>query len=122
LVHVPALELIELVESITVDAYGTFEQLSPFLMVFDEEVSLPCTGKILDVDLEIMGFDLEGDERRGLVARCRRAGGASGVVSFADVQFESGTVPAWLHAAFRIWLGLRAFPARRPAGWTWPEP
>lgn len=113
--------LSQLVESITVDAYGAYEQLAAFLTVFEEEVSLPCAAKILGVDLEVRGFDLEGDERRGLVASCRRPGGSSAVVALADVRFETGTVAAWLHAGLRTWLGLTAFPARRPAGWSWPE-
>jgi hypothetical protein len=44
------------------------------------------------------------------------------VVLLADVRFEPGTVAAWLRAAFRKWLGLRASPARRPPSWSWPEP
>ena len=111
----------ELVDSITVDAYGAEEQLTAFYTVFEEEVSLPCAAKILDVDVEVLAFDLEGDERRGVVARCRQPGGTTGVVSLVDVRFESGTVAAWLHAAFRGWLGLKTFPARRPEGWARPE-
>lgn len=111
----------ELVDAITVDAYGADEQLTAFFTVFEEGVSLPCAAKILDVDIEVLAFDLEGDERRGVVARCRQPGETTGVVSLVDVRFESGTVEAWLHAAFRSWLGLKPFPARRPEGWAWPE-
>lgn len=118
----PRQSLSELIDAITLDAYGTDEQLTAFLTVFDEQVALPCAAKVLDIEVEVLGFDLEGDERRGLVARCRRMGGRPGVVSLADVCFEPGTVAAWLHAAFRSWLGLRAFPARRPSSWSWPEP
>lgn len=118
----PGQSLSELIESITVDAYSAEEQLMGFLTVLGDEVALPCAAKILDIDVEVLGFDVEGDERRGLVASCRRAGGRPGAVSLADVRFQSGTVAAWLHAAFRTWLGLKAFPARRPAGWSWPEP
>lgn len=121
LVSVAGQSLSELVEAITVDAYGADEQLTAFYTVFDEEVSLPCVAKILDVDVEVLAFDLEGDERRGVVARCRQRGGTMGVVSLVDVRFESGTVQAWLHAAFRSWLGLETFPARRPEGWAWPD-
>ncbi|MCU1494205.1 MAG: hypothetical protein JWO62_1969 [Acidimicrobiaceae bacterium] len=104
------------------DAYGTDEQLSAFLTVFDEEVEVPSPAVVLDVAVEVLGFDLEGDERRGLVAQCRRESGRPGVISLADARFESGTVAAWLHSAYRTWLGLAPFPARRPAGWAWPEP
>lgn len=117
----PGQSLSQLVESIMVDAYGTDEQLTAFLTVFEEEVDLPCDAEILGVDIEVLAFDLQGDERRGLIVRCRRTGGPTDVVSLVDVRFESGTVAAWLHAAFRSWLGLKTFPARRPDGWSWPE-
>lgn len=118
----PGQVLSQLIESITIDAYSAEEQLMGFLTVFGDEIALPCVANILDVDVEVLGFDVKEDERRGLVASCRRAGGRPGAVSFADVRFHSGTVAAWLHAAFRTWLGLETFPARRPAGWSWPEP
>lgn len=111
----------ELIESVTLDAYGVDEELTAFLTVFGDAVKLPCPAKILDIDVEVLVFDFEGDERRGLVARCQRAGGRPAVVGLADVRFGRDTVAAWLHAAFRTWLGLKAFPARRPASWSWPE-
>lgn len=120
-VGVTGQSLNELVESIIVDAYGPDEQLTAFLTVFEEQVDRPCAARILGADVEVLAFDLEGDERRGLVARCRRPGGPTDVVSLADLRFESGTVAAWLHAAFRSWRGLEPFPARRPGGWAWPE-
>ena len=109
-----------LVGAITVDTFGVDEQLTAFLTVFDEEVMLPCTARLLDIDVEVLGFDIEGDERRGLVARCRRVGGRLGVVSLVDVRFASGTVAAWLHAAFRAWLDLEPFPSQPPEDWSWP--
>jgi len=118
---VPRQPVSDLIELVIVDAFGTDEQLTGFLTVFDQQVRLPCAAKDLDVDIEVLGFDVEGDERRGLVARCGRVGGQPGVISFADVRFEPWTVAAWLHAAFRNWLGLKAFPARCPAGWSLPE-
>jgi hypothetical protein len=93
----------ELIDAITVDAYGTDEELTAFLTVFDGQVALPCVALVLDVEVEVLGFDLEGDERRGLVPPCRRMGVRPGVVSLADVCFEPGMVAAWLHAAFRKW-------------------
>ena len=121
--RVPLAALSELIESITVDAYGTDEQLTAFLTAFSEEVPVPvpCPATVLELSVEVLGFDIEGDERRGLVGRCRRDGRRVGVVSLADVRFEPGGVAAWLHAAYRSWLSLAPFPARRPAGWSWPE-
>jgi hypothetical protein len=112
--------LAQLIDEITVDAYDTCEQLSGFLQVFDDEVAVPVSATVLGIAVEVTGFDLEGDERRGLVARCRYQGSA-GTISVADVRFEPKSVAGWLHAGFRTCLCLSPFPARRPPGWTWPE-
>ena len=91
--------LSELIESVTVDAYGTDEQLAAFLTAFSEEVPVPCPATVLDLPVEVLAFGIEGDERRGLVARCGHEGRRAGVVSLTDVRFEPGSVAAWLHAA-----------------------
>ena len=117
----PSRALSEPIESIVVDAYGTDEQLVAFPAAFSEEVRVPRAATVLDIPVEIVRFDVEGDERRGLVARCGREAKPAGVVSLADVRFEPGTIAAWLHAAYRSRLGLAPFSARRPAGWSWPE-
>ncbi|MHB8620473.1 MAG: hypothetical protein ACYDAG_13020 [Chloroflexota bacterium] len=83
--------------------------------MFQDEVAVPVPATVLGMVVEVTGFDLEGDERRGLVARCRHQG-STGTLSLADVRFEAGSVAGWLHAAYRTWLGLSPFPASRPAG------
>ena len=118
---VPPPALSELIESITAAAYGTDEQLTAFLTAFSEEVQVPCSATVLDLPVEVLRFDAEGGERRGLVARCGQEGRRAGVVLLTDVRFEPGSVAAWLHAAYRSWLGLDPFSARRLAGWSWPE-
>ena len=117
----PSRALSELIESIIVDAYGTDEQLAAFLGAFSEEVRVPCAATVLDIPVEIVRFDIEGDERRGLVARCGREAKPAGVVSLTDVRFEPGTTAAWLHAAHRSRLGPAPFSVRHPVGWSWSE-
>lgn len=112
--------LAQLIDEIIVDAYDTDEQLSGFLQVFQDEVTVPVSATVLGIAIEVAGFDLEGDERRGLVARCRHPG-AAGTIALADVHFEPDSVAGWLHAAYRTWLCLPQFPARRPADWAWPD-
>jgi hypothetical protein len=63
-----AQDLEQLIDEITVDAYGLDEQLTGFLQVFVDEVTIPAPGTVLDFPVEITGFDFEGDERHGLVA------------------------------------------------------
>jgi hypothetical protein len=115
---VPRHSLSQLIDAITSDAYGTDEAHTGFLTAFEEHLAVPCVTQVLDVEVEVLKFDLEGDERRGLVARCRRMGGRP----LADVCFVPGPVASWLRTASRRWLGFRAFPARRPPRWSWPEP
>jgi hypothetical protein len=115
-----AQSLAELIDEITLDAYDLYEQLSGFLQVFSDEVTVPARGTVLHFPVEVTGFDFEGDERRGLVARCRHDGSA-GTVSLVDVRFERRSVAGWLHAAYRTWLGLPPFPALRPSKWSWPS-
>ncbi len=111
----------QLIDEITVDAHDVDEQLSGFPQVFQDEVAVPVPAVVLDTTLEVTGFDLEGDERRGLLAHCRHGGGA-GTLSLADVRFEPTSIAGWLHAAYRTWLGLSPFPARRPPNWIRPVP
>ena len=87
--------------------------------MFQDEVTLPVPAVVLGITVEVTGFDLEGDERRGLVAQCRHEAGA-GTLSLTDLRFEPGSVAGWLHGAYRSWLGLPPFPSHRPPGWTWP--
>jgi hypothetical protein len=101
-VTIVAQDLGQLIDEITVDAYGLDEQLMGFLQVFLDEVTLPASGVVLGSAVEVVGFDFEGDERRGLVAQCRH-GKVTGTVSLVDVCFEPGSIAGWLHAAYRTW-------------------
>jgi len=109
----------QLIDEITVDCNGIDEELMGFLQVFLDEVERPISATVLGSSVEVTDFDFEGDERRGLVAVCRYRRG-TGTVSLADVQFKSNTIAGWLHAAYRTWLGIPTFPARRPRHWAWP--
>jgi hypothetical protein len=115
-----AQDLGQLIDEITVDTYGLDEHLTGFLQVLLDEVTLPAFGVVLGSAVEVVGFDFEGDERRGLVAQ-RRHGKVTGTVSLVDVCFEPGSIAGWLHAAYRTWLGLPPFPARQPPHWIRPS-
>jgi hypothetical protein len=117
---VPSQSLEELASAIIVDAYGLDEQLSSFCQVFVDEVELPHAAIVLGVTVDVLGFDYPTDERRGLTARCRN-GHVDQELSLADVRFPEDSNAGWIHAAYRSWLGLNAFPARQPSGWAWGE-
>jgi hypothetical protein len=58
-----------------------------------------------------MAFDYDGNERRGLTARCRRPDGSEHVVAAAEIAFPGKTNPARYVAAYRKWMGLDPYPA-----------
>jgi len=99
-------DLDRLIEEITVDAYGEEEQLWAFRQAFEDKVDVPCEGSVIGEPVTVIGFDYDGNERRGLTAKCRRQDGAEYVVAAADVLLPPGTVGARYLAAYRKWIGL----------------
>jgi hypothetical protein len=67
----------------------------------------------------VTGLDYT-NEARGLVAICKGSNG-TGEVALADLAFPPDTVTAWIHAAYRHYLGLQPFPVRPRPDWTWPD-
>ncbi len=109
----------QLIEEVLVDAYDVYEQLGAFCQVFEDVVTVPSPASIVGVDVEVIGFDYSGDERRSIVVRCRR-GAVSQDLCLADVRFPEDSDGGWLHAAYRSWLGLEPYPARPPTAPIWP--
>lgn len=99
-----------LIEEIVVDAYGEDEQLWAFLQVISDEVSVPCDAFVIGEPVSIVAFDYDGNERRGLTARCRRLDGSEYVVAAPEVVFPQGSVGSRYIAAYRKWMGLAPFP------------
>jgi hypothetical protein len=54
-------------------------------------------------------FHYDGNDRRGLTAKCRRPNGREYVVAVSDVVFPPGTQGARYVAAYRKWMGLTPF-------------
>ncbi len=68
--------------------------------------------------MTVTGFDCSL-QTRGLTAVCQAPNG-TGEVTLADVAFPPDAETAWIHAAYRHYLGLRPFPADSRPDWTWP--
>lgn len=102
---VPA-ALQELIEEITVDAYGEDEQLWAFRQAFEENVTMPCDGFVIGEPVSVIEFDYDGNELRGLTARCRREDGSEHVVAASDVVLPKRSSGARYIAAYRKWMGL----------------
>jgi hypothetical protein len=100
----------ELIEDITVDAYGDDEKLWAFLQTFEDEVTLPANGFVIGEPVSVVEIDYDGNERRGLTARCRRENGSEHVVAVSDVVFPHGSSGERYVAASRKWLGLEPYP------------
>lgn len=111
----------ELVERVTVDAYGDYEQLSAFWQWFEDEARFPFRATVVGAEVEVMGVDFPGHERRGLVAICRRDG-ADHLLSLVDVV-PTGLMPVLtrqLLDAYRRWSGVAPLPRpRQSAGSGW---
>jgi len=117
--HGPA-DLDQLINEITVDARSDDEKFWAFCQAFEDKVVLPCDGFVIGEPITVVEFDYDGNERRGLTARCRRADRSEHVVAALDVVFPNGSKGARHLAAYRKWLGLEpsppdiAAPPRRP--------
>jgi hypothetical protein len=107
-------DLDELIGKITADAYGDDEKLWALRQAFEDEVTLPSDGFVIGEPVSVTEIDYDGNERRGLTARCRREDGAEHVVAAADVVFPQGSRGARHIAAYRKWLGLVPYPPEIP--------
>ncbi len=103
-----------LIEEITVDAYGDAEQLWAFREAFEDNLRVPCAATVAGAPVNVVKFDFDGNERRGLTAKCCVAGGSQHTVSAADIRLPAGDPGELYIAAYRKWMGLpqeRAKPA-----------
>jgi hypothetical protein len=99
----------ELIEEITVDAYGEDEQLWAFLQAFEDNLTVPCDGFVIGEPVSVIAFDYDGNERRGITAQCRRPEGTQHVVAACDVVLPRQSNGALYIGAYRKWLGLAPF-------------
>ena len=108
--YVPA-ALDRLIDEITVDAYGDDEQLWAFRQAFEDDVTLPADGFVIGEPVSVVEIDYDGNERRGLTAKCRREDGSEHVVAASDVVFPEGSIGSLFLAAYRRWQVLEPYPA-----------
>lgn len=108
-------EVGRLLEVITVDCYNPSEQMTAFYEVFAEEVPLRTTATVVGATVRVVRIDI-AEHREELTARCQR-GEVVQELRLSDLVFPPHTAAAWIHAAYRRCLGLRAHPTAMPAGW-----
>lgn len=95
-------ELDALIEEVTVDAYNDSEQLTAFLTAFEEATKLPCLGKVIGEEVEVLSLTTDED-RVELVATCQR-GSRRYKVALQQVDLHSGPQTLRLFAAYKRWL------------------
>lgn len=95
-----------LLEEILVDAYGDDEQLWAFSEAISDSVLFPVEATVVGTSVSVDSVGYDGNERRGLVARCRREGGRVFRIGLADLRFATGSPAARHLAAYRAWLNL----------------
>ncbi len=100
----------QLVAEITTDAHGDDEQLWAFHQALVDGVELPCDAFVIGEPVSVIAFDYDGNQRRGIVARCRREDGSEHVVSASEVVLAPRAQGWPLLAAYRKWLGLEPLP------------
>jgi hypothetical protein len=105
----------DVIEQITVDAYGDAEQLWAFRQAFEDDLTVPCAATIAGAPVTVVKFDFDGNERRGLTATCRLRDGSQQTISAADVQLPPGDPGERYLAAYRKWMGLPPHRAPKPA-------
>jgi len=105
-------DLDKLVQEITTDAYGDHEQLWAFHAALEEGVELPCDAFVIGEPVSVVGLDYDGNERRGLVARCKRGDGSEYAVSAFDIVLAEQARGGHLFAVYRRWAGLDPWPAQ----------
>jgi hypothetical protein len=97
-------ELDELIEELTVDAYGDEEQLIGFLTGAEDALQAPEPASIVGVPVNVVKVDAGPDVYRGLTAICDRDG-TRHEVSLVDLTFPAGSELGRVAAAYRRWLG-----------------
>jgi hypothetical protein len=103
-------ELDALIDEIIVDAYCEDEQLCAFCQALEDALPLPADGFVIGEPVSVIAFDYDGNEHRGLTARCRREDGSEHVVAAVEVGFPANTNLSNYLAAYRKWVSLDPYP------------
>lgn len=105
-------DLDALIDEITIDAENDDEKIRAFRQVLEDGVAVPTDAFVIGEPVTLVGFDYDGNERRGLTARCRREGGGEYVVAAFEVVFPPNAGGERYLAAYRKWMGLEPYPLK----------
>jgi len=105
-----AAALDELIDEFTVEAAGDDERVLAFLQALEKHVALPCDGFVIGEPVSVVKFDYQGNQRRGLTAKCRRVDGCEYEVTASEVALPANTTGSHYLAAYRKWMGVEPYP------------
>jgi hypothetical protein len=95
-----------LLDEILTDAYGDEQQLWAFRQAFETNIPTPCRATVIGEVVTVLGFDYDGNARRGVTVRCRRSDGATYFVPVADVVPRPRSKAAPYFQAYCEWMGV----------------
>ncbi len=98
-----------MIAEIAGDVDSDDEQLRAFRQAFEDNVAMPVRGYVIGEPVLVVAVDYDGNQRRGLTARCRSAGGAEYAVALCDVVFPQAPEGARYVAAYRRWLNIEPY-------------
>ena len=105
-----AASLDELIDEFTVEAGGEDERILAFLHALEKHVALPCDGFVIGESVSVVEFDYQGNQRRGLTAKCHRMDGREYEVAASEVSLLPSTPGSHYLAAYRKWMGVEPYP------------
>ena len=82
------------------------QQLRAFHQTFEDEVPVPCAATVIGEPVQVLQFDFDGNERRGLTAICLHPNGTKHVVAACDLVIPPAAPGGPQLAAYRKWMGL----------------
>ncbi len=103
-------DLDALIDEITVDAGNDSEMYWAFRQALEDNVAVPADAFVIGEPVTLIEFEFDGNDRRGLTARCRRSGGQEHVVGASEVVLPPNAAGVQYLAAYRKWIGLEPYP------------
>ena len=117
-----ATSLDELIDEFTGEAGGEDERILAFLHALEKHVALPCDGFVIGEPVSVVEFDYQGNQRRGLTAKCHRVDGREYEVAASEVALLPSTPGSHYLAAYRKWMGVVLYPPETRSGTSRESP
>jgi len=96
------------------------DEFEAFVEALEIELEFPAKATANGKPVTVVEVSHDPERVHPPFALCRSAL-VSKVWKLADIRFPAETGAAWLHAAYRHYLGLEPFPAEPRPDWNWPE-